>query len=462
MKVFLSSKFYLTCFLLLSIGAHATSLDKKIDALIHQRLPNATVGVYIENLDGKPIYAHQANALFYPASNIKLYTAAAALSLLGADYRYATKLSRLQDNFYITFSGAPDLTADDLDHLLQRVSPVIGDIILDTTRFKAPFYLAGSSYDDLGWYYTAPCHAVILNRNAVDYTVLTKTNGHLIQLTPKKKEEALNLVNEVITVDPLVEKQQCPMSIDLQPANTLHLFGCLGKQEQPISMSFGVPDPVFLAKKIIAKGLEKYHVSLGGQIKVGHTPSKATLIAAHQSAPLKDLLAYMLKNSDNLYADSFTRTIGQVLTSEGTTKQGTYAIKQILSEAFKMDMLPIELSDGVGTRYNLSSPKHIVTLLSHVYHHPQIRSIFMNSLPIMGLSGSLIDRMKGTLLENKVFAKTGSMHDVSALSGFIKTPNDRMLIFSIVINGIHTDINQAKKLENDILLLVAKNFRQRS
>ena len=443
---------------LLSTTNYAASLDKELNELIHQTLPNATVGVYIQNLDGTPVYSHFADNLLYPASNIKLYTAAAALYSLGPDYHYDTTLSRLGNDTYITFSGAPDLVPHDLHKLLKHVPDIKGNLILDITRFKPPFYAAGSSYDDIGWYYTAPCHSVILNKNIVEYDAGTpKTDGKLIQLTSKQKEQVLTLVNNVKVVESLVEKEHCAFNIEIKPHNTLHLFGCLAKQEHPVLMSFGVPDPVFFAKRVIRSALQLNHVQLSGKIIIGHTPSLAIPITTHQSVPLINILDYMMKNSDNLYADSITRTMGYRLTHEGTTKQGAYAIKKILTKNSSMDMTHIELSDGIGTRYNLSSPKHIVTLLSHVYHAPKISPIFIQSLPVMGISGSLKDRMNKTPLENKVFAKTGTMHDVSALSGFINTSKNKTLIFSIIINGVPSDINKAKQLEEKILLSVWNN-----
>lgn len=164
---------------------YASNLNKKLNDIIRQALPNAMVGVYIQTLDGKPIYAHHADKLFNPACNTKLYTAAAALYSLGPNYHYETSLSRLNEDIFITFSGAPDLTSYDLSNLLQQVSTIKGNLVLDTKRFKPPYYLPGYSYDELGWGYSAPCHSVIINKNAAKYAVkTTDLNGEFIELTP--------------------------------------------------------------------------------------------------------------------------------------------------------------------------------------------------------------------------------------------------------------------------------------
>ena len=166
----------------------------------------------------------------------------------------------------------------------------------------------------------------------------------------------------------------------------------------------------------------------------------------------------MLKESDNLYANSLTRELAFSLTKEGSFKQGAFAIKKILTEHTNLDMTQIELTDGMGTRYNLITPEQIVLLLTNLYNDKNMRPMIINALPQAGVSGTLIDRMKKTILEKKVFAKTGSMHDISSLSGYIIDPQSRSLIFSIVINGVNKPLSTAKSLEDQILLTIVEHI----
>ena len=105
----------------------------------------------------------------------------------------------------------------------------------------------------------------------------------------------------------------------------------------------------------------------------------------------------MLKESDNLYANSLTKQLAFSLTKEGTNKQGAFAIKKILSEHTNLDMNQIELTDGMGTRYNLVTPEQIVFLLTNLYNDKTMRPILVNALPQSGVSGTLKDRMKKTV-----------------------------------------------------------------
>jgi len=439
------------------LKAQTVTLDQEIDSLVEHSLPHSTVGIWIKDIQSNQVmYARNADKLLNPASNIKMLTAAAALYHLGPMYRYQTTLSKMNDDFYITFSGSPSLTSDDLTKLVANLpKQIAGNIIMDTTRFKPPYYAAGMSYDDLGWYYDAPSTAVILNENMVSYDFISAAAiGSLIQIKPLAPENGLTLINEVVTVTKEQEQNHCSFNIEIKANNTLHLYGCLAKDEKPKQMKLAITDPELYAKQIITKSVNTNQINLQGNILNGATPEQSTVISTYQSDELVKLVAHMLEESDNLYADSITKSLGYALTNQGTYKQGAFAIKKILSQHTTMNMKLVEIADGQGTRYNLTTPEQIGVLLSNIYSDETIKPLFIASLPKMGLSGTLKDRMKQTPLANKVFAKTGTMHDISALSGYMTTASGKPLIFSIVSNGVHGNVSSAKQLEEKIVQLL--------
>ncbi len=445
--------------------AYAQTLPEKIDALIKKELPLATVGILVKDAQtGQVIYKKNADTLFSPASNTKLFTAASALYQLKPDYHFSTTLSQKDNNFYITFTGSPSLTIAEFTDLLLKIKKnnsktINGNIIIDSSRFKAPSYPGGVSYDDLGWYYAAPDTALILNENAETYEVISaKTLGQAVAIKPKTEEKNLTIINEVISVDKEDEKNHCSFNIEIKPHNTLKLYGCMAQAKAPKIIQLAVPDPIYMAKEIIKNTLKQNNLSLKGQIIEGKTPSDAQMIAQHQSPDLTQLITHMLKESDNLYANSLTKELAFSVTKDGSTKQGVFAMKQILAKHTNLDMNQIELTDGMGTRYNMATPKQIVLLLANLYNDKELRPIIMKALPQAGVSGTLIGRMKKTKLEKIVFAKTGTMHDITSLSGYIVNPKARTLIFSIVINGVNKPINVARALEEQILLTVVEDI----
>lgn len=450
---------------LLSHTSYSQTLSAKIKAIIKKELPHATVGVLIKDADtGQIIYSKNQDKLLFPASSMKLFTAAAALYELKPNYHFLTSLAKKNQDFYITFSGSPSLTIDNLNGFIVNlkkndVKIIKGNIILDTSQFKPPFYTGGVSYDDLGWYYSAPDTAIILNENSAPFDFITaKKIGMPVQIIPKTPENGITIINNVITASKEQAKDHCSLNIEVKSNNTLNLFGCLAQENKPKTMPLAVPNPILYAKYLIKKSLTENNITLKGRIINGRTPADAQVITSLHSANLVKLITHMLNESDNLYANSLTKQLAYVTTGDGTYKQGAFAIKKILGKHTHLDMTQIELADGVGTRYNLVTPEQIVVLLTDLYRDKNMRSIFLTSLPRAGKSGTLKDRMKKTKLEKIVYAKTGSMHDISSLSGFIFDPKGHKLIFSIIINGINKPISTAKSLEEQILLTVSNSI----
>lgn len=444
--------------LLLSTLARGDDLATKIETLIQEQLPQASVGILVKDAEtGKTVYSRNARKLLAPASSIKLLTAAAALIYLKPDYKFQTTLSKKNNDIYLTFSGAPSLTIEQLSELLSHLKnqTIQGNFIIDASKSKPPYYPDGTSYDDLGWYYSAPDTAIILDENMAAYDFISnKKIGSAITIKSRTPDKRITIINDVKVVSVAYAKKHCNLNIEIKPANTLHLYGCLGQYKDPKYMRLAVPDPFLLAKNLIIQKLIKHHIQLKGKVIFGKTPEDAQPIASQLSDDLVKLITHMLLESDNIYAGTLTKELGYALTGDGTYKQGAFAIKKILSKHAKLDFKQIKLADGVGTRYNLTTPEQFVNLLSFLYANMQMREIFIQALPQMGVTGTLADRMSGTALEKQVYAKTGSMQDMSSLSGYLYRAHKNPLIFSIIINNVNKPVREAKSLEESILLVL--------
>lgn len=438
----------------------AESLASKIDIAVNKALPNATVSILVKDAkNGQTIFSRNANKLLAPASNTKLFTAAAALYYWKPEHYFETKLLQKDNNYYIYFGGSPSLTSSNLSSLVinylksHHIRKINGNVVLDGSLFKPPYYPAGLSYDDLGWYYAAPNTSIILNENAAVYELITAEEiDKPVVIKAKKDNQGLTIVNEVLTVSK--EKKQCSLNIEILPHNTLRLYGCIAQQKNPKQLELAIPRPERLAKEVLQNALKQNNIQLNGKIINGITPENTNLLASLHSDSLLTLLSHMLKESDNLYADNLTKQLAYALTQDTTDKQAMFAVKEILSKNTSLDFKQLELTDGMGTRYNLANSEQITILLTNLYRDKRLFPLFFSALPQSGVSGTLKDRMLKTPLEKIVYAKTGSMHDISALSGYLINPNGRPLVFSIIINGINKPLNKAKALEEEILTII--------
>lgn len=442
-------------------SSYAGSMQQTLDTLIDQKLPYAQVGMMVKDLQtGELLYARNPDKLMVLASGTKLFTAAAALYQLTPSYRFSTYLSHKAPNYYLTFSGSPSLTDTDLKALLhtlktQGITQITGDIVLDVSRYQEPNYPAGTSMDDLGWYYSAPVMAMIINENAESFEFVTGDKVNMpVEIHPQQPYSALTLLNQVKTVTHEEEKDHCDLNVSLLAHNTYHIYGCMALSKEPVVMRLAIADPFMYAQQLILHDLSEAGIEFKGNIVLGRTPVDAVRIAHLQSDELSELVNHMLKWSDNVYANSLTKLLGYVMTGEGTYKQGVYAVKKILAQHTHVDMSQSVLSDGMGSRYDLLSPAQVLGLLDDLYHDNDMQALILNALPQAGVSGSLEGRLKGTPLEKNVFAKTGTMHDITSLSGYIVYPNAKVLGFSIIMNDVMAPISRAKALEEQLLLAV--------
>jgi len=178
------------------------------------------------------------------------------------------------------------------------------------------------------------------------------------------------------------------------------------------------------------------------------------VLAKHVSQPLGDIIQSMLQHSNNLFANTITRTLGRYYYGTGSFKAGVSAIKSILATKGKIPLSHTAMEDGSGlSRYNLISPIHLVDIVQYALSVPSLKEALAKDLPVSGRSGTLYRRMTSKEMAGKVFAKIGSMQGISTLSGYLYTRHHHQIIFSIMMNGFVAPLNQARQLQDAILRL---------
>src|SRR6185312_6356942 len=158
------------------------------------------------------------------------------------------------------------------------------------------------------------------------------------------------------------------------------------------------------------------------------------VIAQTESPPLRDIATVLMKISQNLYAETLLKAVAAAQNGLGTTEGGRIAVRKIVSSwGIKTDSFV--MYDGSGlSRYNYVTAGTVVDLLLHMYNNPRHREAFMATLPIAGKDGTIATRMRGTRAEGNAIAKTGSISNARSLSGYVKTRDGEMLVFSILAN----------------------------
>jgi D-alanyl-D-alanine carboxypeptidase/D-alanyl-D-alanine-endopeptidase (penicillin-binding protein 4) len=183
-----------------------------------------------------------------------------------------------------------------------------------------------------------------------------------------------------------------------------------------------------------------------------------TPLVVHTSPPLKDIIRVVNKRSQNYYAEQLLKTLGATFLGRGSFSGGVQVVKETLSE---MGISPSQfiMVDGSGlSRHNFLTPRQVVTLLDHMARHRYF-PYFWDSLPIAGVDGTIGLRMRHTPAEEKIWAKTGYVDRVRALSGYASTLDGETFIFSMIVNNYTVPTSLAESVQDRACQLLASFSR---
>ncbi|KAA3663106.1 MAG: D-alanyl-D-alanine carboxypeptidase/D-alanyl-D-alanine-endopeptidase [Calditrichaeota bacterium] len=440
------------------VGLPALQAEIK-SILAHDAVADAFVGMKISRLrDGKVLYSQNENKLFHPASNMKLYTSAAALHYLGLDYKMVTRVAidsgavladTLRSNLYLIGGGDPMFSIGDLDEILlslanKGVKYIAGDIICDASFLDDMHVGDGWMWDDAGWWYTAPLSALSIQENCVEVLVsATDKLGEPAKVALVPATKYLQINNTSVTVDSATYFSELLDTTKVfdrfnverhwqEEENVVDVSGYFGDWFAEDKTTVDVVDAPLYFGTLFKEGCHQRGIGVEGEVKHGSAGNSVQVFIAHDSKPLPQLLADMNKPSSNLCAELFLKIVGAVTTGkQGTAKAGIHALQQVL-ESWQIDTTKIRIADGSGmSRYTLISASSTHDLLRAMHENYSWRYEFIASLPIAGVDGSLKNRMRGSAAQAVVHAKTGTLSGVSSLAGYTTNQDGDELVFAI-------------------------------
>jgi serine-type D-Ala-D-Ala carboxypeptidase/endopeptidase (penicillin-binding protein 4) len=414
-------------------------LRERLAAVLHDAPLNRTrVGMEVMQVsNGDVLFAHNAAVAFNPASNTKMLTTAAAMSYLGADFRYHTALygpepdadGVIHGDVVLRGSGDPSLTTTDIAEIARVLSArgvqrVEGDLYADP-RFHARGHKRDDAGDGEG--------AVILNRNTYGVRVRPGDVGHAALVSVEPRVDLFTVENQATTV----HGKRSRLRIDSYRKDDRLVVSVRGR----IADNRGeyvdlrrLADGSLLAASVLRMALGDFAIELTGRVRTGNVAA-AALLAEHVSAPLADVCRISNKPSNNFVAEAIYKTLGgELYGMPGTLAKGSRAVVDYLSSVgIKPGAYKIVNGSGL-THENRITPADLSTLLRTIYYDISVAPEFLASLAVAGIDGTIRNRFLGTDAVGLVRAKTGTLTGVSALSGYVGEKDD-VLIFSIFVEG---------------------------
>lgn len=427
--------------------AAVEDLGRRLHALRRRFGLRRAIGIQVTDLEtGVPLFGHNPDRTFVPASGMKLPVMAACLHYLGPSYRFPTEFfldAPPQDGVVdgplrVVGSGDPSLIRHDLDFVTDSLRAaglreIRGDFILDDRFFEPQetdpelvqrrrsrrlpiqsalgyhwnrLELAGAPGDgqrpdlrDEGYGYYEIQNRMVLRNSGRPYILARRQRGRRIRLEGRVLRGGGERVARLV-----------------------------------------VPEPAIYFGHALRGKLRERGISAPGEVRRRRRgeSSGRVLLYRHRSAPLTQVVEALGKYSNNWAAEQLLFAVGAHRWGPpGTLDKGRRAIEEYLV-GLGFAASSFEIADGSGlSRDNRLSARMLVEVVRDLYGQPELREDFLCSLAVSGVDGTLARRMYGETAVGRVVAKTGSLAAVSSLSGVAFPPGrGRALGFSVITNGI--------------------------
>ncbi|MGA7160083.1 MAG: D-alanyl-D-alanine carboxypeptidase/D-alanyl-D-alanine-endopeptidase [Bacteroidota bacterium] len=448
-----------------------------IDAVLSDSIfTPAKCGIKIVSLDNNEVlYERDAQMLLRPASNMKLITAATALSALGKNFLFKTEIysdtlirdSVLHGNIYLKGFGDPDFNSAQLTDLLSTlktrgIARIEGNIVGDVSYFDDERWGAGWMWDDEPSGFAAYNSALSINRNCVEVTVTASNNlGDTALVSVDPQTHYVSLLNDATT-----DADTAALTLEIsrkfkERLNVITVKGKIPRGAKPQKEAVSVWDPEMYFLTLVKEELQRQNIFFDGKILFDTIPSAAALVARHYQ-PIDSMVVFLNKMSDNLSAENTLKILGaEEYGIPGTTEHGISVVKRVLN-TFNIDTAKFLMVDGSGvSHYDLVTPEIFVDLLRGIYSRKDFFDLYYSSLPNAGVDGLLASRMKGTSAQYNLHAKTGTLSGVSTLSGYVRTTEGEMLAFSIMMQNYIGTGEPYRKSQDEVGALMAGFSRKK-
>ena len=388
-------------------------------------------GIVVRELEtGRTLYEREADRYFLPASTAKLFSTAAALTVLGPEFRWQTVIQRAGETFYLTSTGDPSLTTAELDSLAEQLHTQGIRTVprLAIASAKPPALLPPTwEWEDVAAAYGVPASPIVLNENAVTLTLLPGAPGRPPQWQWSDAIAARQWepFTKRVTTSPAGAPYAVTLSPNLGRAG-LQLHGALAADNGPDRWDLAIPEPGRYAIETLAHLLRARGIDVGAIVASIATPPGGQSLARVTSPPLAELLAAANQESTNLHAETFLRDLASGDRSSLEVLEDTLTTLGVDPDGY-------DLKDGSGlSRHNFASPGAIAQLLQVVARSPHWET-YRASLAVAGESGTLERRFAGTPVAGKFQGKTGTLSGVTTLAGYLEPPRYRTLVASILL-----------------------------
>ncbi|WP_035346812.1 D-alanyl-D-alanine carboxypeptidase/D-alanyl-D-alanine endopeptidase [Edaphobacter aggregans] len=510
-------------------GGPCTELARQIaEVVADPAVARAHWGIVVTAMGGAPIYAMNEGQLFQPASNTKMFTTATALTLMGPNATFETKVVargkfngpvNLAGDVVIVGGGDANLSGRPIPYVPPALRPTVapgetpppgppalryleemadqvaktglnvvnGDVVGDDTLYPWEPYPEDWSIDDAVWGYGAPISALTVTDNQLAVKVAPGTAaGQPAIVTVDPLFPYYTVDTTALVTGPAKSGSHVQMDRAVG-SRVLRIYGSIAVDAHPDDEDVAFQDPAEFAAAALKSMLEARGIVVTGVARAKHrlpvdsrgfmqashepvagldwaksyAPARAgamageTVLAQHLSPALIEDMVVTNKVSQNLHAEMFLRNVGAAVLGDGSTVNGARVVRAFLTMRVGVDPDDFVFFDGSGlSGHDLVTPRATARLLQFASTQPWFAD-WKRTLPIGGQDGSLVERFPTAPLKDHVFAKTGTLGEARALSGYLDCASGKTVIFSIMVSAHTPRSNVDREAMDRIVGLIA-------
>ena len=427
---------------LVSMPAYADSIEKMLSK---QHINHGIVSISIKDAKtGQKVYSLNDKTPRQPASTLKVITTSASVNTLGKDYQFTTSLYKSTNNdLYLKLGADPFLKSGDLKQLIstaksKNIAPKT--FYIDNTIFDSTEWGEGWQWDDELNPYMPKFSAYNLDGNLIDIEITPQKNAApLIAIKPFYPINIMNLIKNGDYTNIVFERN------NIIAPNIISAKGFITKPRV-----FKIPAlnqqlyfNLRLEEAIRNRKLEYYN-----PLKIAKLPEENIYLVDRITNDIEPALKQTLKSSNNLIAETLFKLAGAKYSQSTGSAQNSYAMLENYFEKLNLNSEDIKIVDGSGvSKNNLMTADFMTEFLVKLYNSEDFE-VIEQCIPTPG-EGTLKNRM--LYFKDNMRAKTGTLSDTSAITGYITTRRGKIYVFNIMIQDAKTSEADKKNIEEQIL-----------
>ena len=433
----------------------ASRLSAELDAIIGSpHLKGSAFGLTVYSVNqGRFICEVNGSRPLVPASNQKLLVTAAALIELGPDFTFTTKLYAagsvkdgvLYGDLILRGGGDPNLSGrfnggnvcyavDAWVRAVQDagITQMTGRLVIDDLLYDTQFFHPSWPANQTHRWYAAGIGALSLNDNCIDLTIKPTSLGAPAEFAFEPYTPYITVRNDCKTVS---GKSTNNITISRRDRE-IYLGGTIGARSQGYSASVAIHDPGLFAGAVFRDRLYEAGIRPAGVLRAERTPNYNSMrpLMEYHSQDLATTLKVTNAQSQNFYANTLLKYLGARRFGQGSFENGIAAVRDILSSRGLLSDTVV-IDDGCGLSHeNRISTTDLVMVMESMYSSGY-RDVYVGSLAVPGdPEGTLRRRLNGEQHSARIYAKSGYINNVKALSGYVIRDDGEVLIFAFVVN----------------------------